>query len=197
VPIFAYPFPAVSHGGSGKNYVVTAGIARYASCNLHGSEDRIMNNTRTTRRGAFALVALLPLAVLTVAAEEPRVYTNADLANLPKLDLPSVSAPAAAVEAAPLSLAYEAPRLESLAPLREDALLLAERNVLSARDRLNELEAKRAIVEDPFLGRPTMSADELALWVHLDNVERRQLVEDQIADAKADVVAAEALLSRN
>jgi hypothetical protein len=42
-----------------------------------------------------------------------------------------------------------------------------------------------------------MSADELALWVHLDNVERRQLVEDQIADAKADVVAAEALLSRN
>ena len=154
-----------------------------------------MNNTRTTRRGAFALVALLPLAVLTVAAEEPRVYTNADLANLPKLDLPSVSAPAA-VDAAPLSLAYEAPRLESLAPLREDALLLAERNVLSARDRLNELEAKRAIVEDPFLGRPTMSADELALWVHLDNVERRQLVENQIADARADLVAAEALLGR-
>jgi len=36
------------------------------------------------------------------------------------------------------------PRLESLAPFREDALLLAERNVLRARDRLNELEAKRA-----------------------------------------------------
>ena len=153
-----------------------------------------MKKTRT----AIALAAPLLLVALSAAAEEPRVYTNADLANLPKLDLPSVAARSAPASAGLPSLAYETPRFESrAAALPEGAAILAERNVLLARDRLDELEAKRAIVEDPFLGRPTMSADELALWVHLDNVERRQLVEDQIADARADLVAAEALASRN
>jgi len=152
-----------------------------------------MKKTRT----AIALAALLPLAALTLAAEEPRVYTNADLANLPKLDLPPVAAPAAPASAGLPSVAYETPRFESrAAELPEGAAILAERNVLLARARLEDLEAKQAIVEDPFLGRPTMSADELAVWVHLDNVERRQLVENQIADARADLVAAEALLGR-
>jgi hypothetical protein len=159
--------------------------------------------------GLAALCLVLAAAGLPAGAEEPRLYTNADLAALPKLDLPERSAaprsvapaaPAASSGAsAPTGLAYEPPRLESRAavtPARAEAIFFAGRDVDRAREVLDELYRKLDAVEDPFLPRPLLSAEEQRAGLHLDNVHRARIVEAQIADATRDLVAAETLLAR-
>jgi plasmid stabilization system protein ParE len=154
--------------------------------------------TAAALAGLAALCAVMAATGSPAGAEEPRVYTNADLAALPQPQLPSAPLARPAAEVTP-SLAYEPPRFESRAPAspaREEAIFLAEIGVERARAVVDDLEAKLRAVEDPFLPRPLLTAEEQRAWLHLDNVQRARVVEEQIADAVADLVAAESLLAR-
>jgi hypothetical protein len=155
-----------------------------------------MKNPRGTRKIYPFVVLSLLLVAPAASAEEPRLYTNADLANLPATDLPSSPATAPVVVDDEIALALAAPpTFEAREGMAELEILAGER-VREARARVEELEWKLESVRDPFLPRPFLTGEEQRLWLHLDNVQRENLVSDELAEASVELQDAEAMLAR-
>lgn len=146
------------------------------------------------KSSSFALFGVLALLACSAAsAEAPRLYTNADLQNLPAPQLPASTAPAP-LEDAP-ALALETPRFEAQSPVRAELWVLLDRRVRDARDRVRQLEGMLAAVHDPFVPRPYLWPEDERTWLHLEGEDREGWVSDQLADARSELVEAQAALA--
>ena len=123
-----------------------------------------------------ALLVLLP-ACTTGSAN---TYTNKDLENLPP---------------PPTVKVYTNKDLENLPAATPDeaAIEVATARVAALSARVDELGNRLLAIRNPFWPRPQLEPEEAQAWAGLDGKARAERVEQQLAQARAELAAAEEL----
>ncbi len=104
-------------------------------------------------------------------------------------DEPAESAAPPSAEALPDPLQQmQAEQARETARLR--AVPEAEKAVADAEAKVKELERRALAVENPFLPPPQVPEEERASWDAMDNVQRLEQTQKEIAQARADLEAA-------
>jgi hypothetical protein len=78
-----------------------------------------------------------------------------------------------------------------MAEARTRAIAEAEQAVAAARERVKELENRILALRNPYMARPEIPEEEKADWDSMGTGERIKNSEEQLAQARKDLEAAE------
>jgi hypothetical protein len=134
-------------------------------------QDRKAEQARKLATGTVITNDLLERLYGPGSSVEPVEVTEAE-------PLPSLPDPMAAIE-------FELGRRSE----NRIKLQRTEKRVQEAERKLNDLEARKLAIVNPYLPRPVLSQEEVAAWDQMDNAERLRVTEEAIASARKELEA--------
>jgi hypothetical protein len=103
-------------------------------------------------------------------------------------------APPTAPPATPSSAAGEKPDAAAIALSNRLERERREQRVKDAEAKIAELEKRRLAISNPYLPRPELPPEEAEAWRGLDGVQRRERVDKQLEEARAELETAQQAL---